>query len=148
MRIPKGRWWWCLTDNLIDGQLRNNLIHGQGITLMLDKERDGEYFQKIITGENCDVGADELPMDYILGKKDGEFSLHGERYIICAVESPGSPYRYVSILPKKTLLGQIGSIKYLIRGAVRDGHAGGAGRMYWAVEEAQGRGSFLQQISG
>ena len=34
------------------------------------------------------------------------------------------------------------------RGAVRDGHAGGAGRMYWAVEEAQGRGSFLQQISG
>lgn len=111
---PEGTLVVVLNDNLIESQLGTNLIRGQGITLMLDRERDGECIQKAIIGENCGVSVDELPMDDLWGKKEGEFSLHGERYILCAVESPGSPYRYVSILPKKTLLGQIGAIKYLI----------------------------------
>lgn len=111
---PEGTLVVVLNDMIIERQLETNLVHGDGITLMLDREREGEVFQKVITGENCKVSADELPMEYILGKKEGSFSLHGEKYILCAVESPGSPYRYVSILSKKTLLGQIGSIKYLI----------------------------------
>ena len=67
---PEGTLVVVLNDMIIERQLETNLIHGDGITFMLDREREGECFQKVITGESCNVSADELPMDYILGKTD------------------------------------------------------------------------------
>ena len=68
-------------------------------------------------------GADELPMDYIRGKGRGILPAWGTLYPYVRW-SPGSPLQICFHTLPKTLLGQIGSIKYLIVALCVTGHAG------------------------
>lgn len=111
---PKGTIAVVIHDDLIKRCLEANLIKGEGMTLMLDHSNETLRIHKAIVGENSKVKPEDIPLEAIHNNKKGEILLGGEYFIVCEVEDPLYPFSYLSIVPRKTVLGQIGYIKYLI----------------------------------
>ena len=103
-----------LSDVLLNRQLSSNLINGDGIVFMIERNDSGGSIQKAVYGDNNLLDESQFDFSDFLEEEIGERKIQGETYIVCTVEDTVYPYSYITCLPKKTVLGQIGAIKYLI----------------------------------
>lgn len=111
---PQGTLVVIISDARLENQLASNLIQGEGITLMISREKEGAAVQKAIVGEKSQVSYEKVPVEDILKRKPDSVSIGGVPYMVCTYEDKLYPYSYISLVPKQTVLGQIGYIKYLI----------------------------------
>lgn len=107
---PKGTVVALLDDNLLMKKLETNMIGEEGITLMLD---GNNKIQKIAKGSKCKIEASQIDFKKIKDKGITNLTIGGDTYI-ASLSGGNTIYQYLTLLPRTTLLKQIGYIKYVI----------------------------------